>query len=77
MIGDIGADMDAARAAGMRGILVPTAATRPEEVAAAAERAATFAEAVDRLLREAPAPEPVLRRVGPGSEGHHDLEVAA
>ncbi|MGH1561698.1 HAD-IIIA family hydrolase [Mumia sp. DW29H23] len=35
VIGDIGADVDAARAAGARGILVPNDATRPEEVAAA------------------------------------------
>ncbi|HMJ35064.1 MAG TPA: HAD-IIIA family hydrolase [Baekduia sp.] len=54
MIGDIGADMEAARAAGMRAILVPTADTRPEEVAAAPERAATFTAAVDLLLVGAP-----------------------
>jgi histidinol-phosphate phosphatase family protein len=50
VIGDIGADVEAARAAGMRGILVPTPRTRPAEVAAAPEVAATFAAAVDRLL---------------------------
>jgi HAD superfamily hydrolase (TIGR01662 family) len=50
MIGDVGADMEAARAAGMRGVLVPTAVTRAEEIAAAPERAATFAEAVELLL---------------------------
>jgi HAD superfamily hydrolase (TIGR01662 family) len=53
MIGDIGADVDAARAAGMRGVLVPTDVTRPEEVAAAPEAAPTFAAAVDLLLRVA------------------------
>jgi HAD superfamily hydrolase (TIGR01662 family) len=53
MIGDIGADVDAARAAGMRGVLVPTGVTRPEEVAAAPETARTFAAAVDLLLRAA------------------------
>lgn len=35
VIGDIGADVAAARAAGARAVLVPTAVTRPEEVAAA------------------------------------------
>jgi histidinol-phosphate phosphatase family protein len=35
LIGDIGADVEAALAAGARGVLVPTAATRPAEVAAA------------------------------------------
>jgi hypothetical protein len=40
----------------MRGILVPTAVTEPAEIAAAAERAAIFSEAVDLLLAGAPAP---------------------
>ncbi|OKK03912.1 haloacid dehalogenase [Streptomyces sp. CB03234] len=35
VIGDIGSDMGAALAAGARGVLVPTARTLPEEVAAA------------------------------------------
>ncbi|HEU4700977.1 MAG TPA: HAD-IIIA family hydrolase [Conexibacter sp.] len=35
VIGDIGADVEAARAAGARAVLVPTERTRPEEVAAA------------------------------------------
>jgi histidinol-phosphate phosphatase family protein len=35
VIGDIGADVEAARAAGARAILVPTPITRPEEIAAA------------------------------------------
>ncbi|WP_353938316.1 D-glycero-alpha-D-manno-heptose-1,7-bisphosphate 7-phosphatase [Streptomyces ficellus] len=35
VIGDIGSDMGAARAAGARGVLVPTARTLPGEVAAA------------------------------------------
>jgi HAD superfamily hydrolase (TIGR01662 family) len=50
MIGDIGADVDAARAAGMRGVLVPTDVTRMEEIVSADETAPTFAAAVDRLL---------------------------
>jgi histidinol-phosphate phosphatase family protein len=51
VVGDIGADLEAARAAGARGILVPTPVTRPEEVEAAAEVAADLETAVDRLLR--------------------------
>lgn len=35
VIGDIGGDVEAAAAAGARAVLVPTAATRPEEVSAA------------------------------------------
>ncbi len=50
VIGDIGADLEAARAAGARGVLVPTAQTRPEEVAAAAEVAADLDEAVALLI---------------------------
>ena len=56
VIGDIGADVDAARAAGARPILVPTEATLPEEVAAAPEVAETLEAAVDLLI-------------GPGSTG--------
>ncbi|MEA2290636.1 MAG: hypothetical protein QOD55_2633 [Solirubrobacteraceae bacterium] len=50
VVGDIGADVEAARAAGARGVLVPTARTRREEIAAAPERARDLAEAVDLLL---------------------------
>ncbi|HEY0409481.1 MAG TPA: HAD hydrolase-like protein [Candidatus Dormibacteraeota bacterium] len=50
-MGDIGADVEAARAAGARGILVPTPLTRSEEIAAAPEVAADLEAAVDRLLR--------------------------
>ena len=50
VIGDIGADVEAARAAGARGILVPTPRTRPEEVEAADEVAADLERAVDLLL---------------------------
>lgn len=49
-IGDIGADVDAARAAGARGVLVPTPVTRAEEVEAAELVAGSLAEAV-ALLR--------------------------
>ena len=50
VIGDIGADVEAARAAGARGILVPTPVTRPEEIADAPEVAASLPAAVDLLL---------------------------
>jgi D-glycero-D-manno-heptose 1,7-bisphosphate phosphatase len=50
-IGDIGSDVEAARAAGARGVLVPTPLTRNEEVAAALEVAADLEQAVALLLR--------------------------
>lgn len=50
VIGDIGADMEAARAADARGILVPTPVTRREEVTAAAEVAPDLPTAVRALL---------------------------
>jgi HAD superfamily hydrolase (TIGR01662 family) len=50
LVGDIGADLEAARAAGARGILVPTAVTRPEEVAGAQEVAPDLEAAVERVL---------------------------
>jgi histidinol-phosphate phosphatase family protein len=50
VIGDIGADVEAARAAGARAVLVPTPVTRPEEVAAAPEVAEDLLSAVDLLL---------------------------
>jgi histidinol-phosphate phosphatase family protein len=50
VVGDIGADVEAARAAGARGMLVPTPRTRPEEIAAAPEVARDLEEAVERLL---------------------------
>jgi histidinol-phosphate phosphatase family protein len=50
VIGDIGGDMEAAAAAGARGILVPTAETLAREVAAAPEVAADLTEAVGRAL---------------------------
>jgi histidinol-phosphate phosphatase family protein len=50
VIGDIGADLEAARAAGARGVLVPTSQTRPEEVAAAEHVAPDLLSAVRQLL---------------------------
>jgi histidinol-phosphate phosphatase family protein len=55
VVGDVGADVEAASAAGARAVLVPTPATRAEEVAAAPEVAGDLAEAVDLLLGPAPA----------------------
>jgi HAD superfamily hydrolase (TIGR01662 family) len=50
LIGDVGSDVEAARAAGASAVLVPTAATRPEEVAIAKHTAPTFGAAVDDLV---------------------------
>lgn len=54
VVGDIAADVEAARAAGARGIMVPTAATRAEEVGAAPEVASSLMDAVDLLLGTQP-----------------------
>jgi hypothetical protein len=43
--------MEAAAAAGARGILVPTERTRPEEVALAREVAANLEAAIELLLK--------------------------
>ncbi|WP_245887885.1 HAD-IIIA family hydrolase [Geodermatophilus tzadiensis] len=50
VIGDIGADVEAAAAAGASGVLVPTPVTRKQEVAAAPRVAATLTAAVDDVL---------------------------
>jgi histidinol-phosphate phosphatase family protein len=50
VIGDIGADVDAAAAAGARGVLVPTPRTRLDEVAAAPMCAPDLSAAVEMLL---------------------------
>ncbi|MFI7481866.1 HAD-IIIA family hydrolase [Kocuria sp. M1R5S2] len=50
LIGDIGADVEAAQAAGARSVLVATPVTRPEEVAAAPAVAATLLGAVRSVL---------------------------
>ncbi|MEU4800318.1 HAD family hydrolase [Streptomyces sp. NPDC023327] len=63
VIGDIGADMGAARAAGARGILVPTPVTRAEEIEAAPAVAPDLLTAVRLLL--SPDPE----------GGHRPMEV--
>lgn len=51
LIGDIGADMVAAAAAGATGILVPTEATRSAEIAAAPAVAGDLRAAVELVLR--------------------------
>ena len=50
VIGDIGADVDAARSAGARAVLVPTPRTRAEEVAAAPLVAPDLPAAVELVL---------------------------
>jgi len=50
VVGDIGADVGAALAAGARPVLVPTPVTRQEEIDAAPEVAADLAAAVELLL---------------------------
>jgi beta-phosphoglucomutase-like phosphatase (HAD superfamily) len=50
LIGDIGADVDAARAAGARAILVPGPATLSEEIESAPEVAPSLDAAVDLIL---------------------------
>jgi histidinol-phosphate phosphatase family protein len=52
VIGDTGADVEAAEAAGARAVLVPTAVTRPEEIEAAREVSPDIVAAVERLLVE-------------------------
>lgn len=50
LLGDIGRDVDAAEAAGAHGVLVPTPATRDEEVRAAAVVEPDLVSAVDHVL---------------------------
>ena len=50
VVGDIGADVEAARAAGARAVLVPTPRTRLEEVQAAPEVAPDLPSAVELLM---------------------------
>jgi histidinol-phosphate phosphatase family protein len=56
VIGDIGADVEAARAAGARAVLVPTPATCPQEIATAEVVASSLSAAVDLVLRGAVTP---------------------
>ncbi|MCM0616246.1 HAD family hydrolase [Paenarthrobacter sp. TYUT067] len=52
-VGDIGADMEAAAAAGVKAVLVPTEVTRREEIEAAGRVAEDLGHAVELLLTEA------------------------
>ncbi|MDT3398149.1 HAD-IIIA family hydrolase [Streptomyces sp. B1866] len=65
VVGDIGADVAAARAAGARGVLVPTGATLTREVADAGEATVDLLSAV-RLLLGGDAP---AAPAGPGRAG--------
>lgn len=56
VIGDTGADVAAAVAAGARGVLVPNSATRPDEIVAAPQVFACLGDAVDALLRHPGSP---------------------
>jgi histidinol-phosphate phosphatase family protein len=50
VVGDIGSDMAAASAAGARAVMVPTAATRQQEVADAPQVARSLSEIVELIL---------------------------
>lgn len=50
VVGDIGADVEAARRAGARAVLVPTARTLPDEIAAAPAVAPDLVAAVEMIL---------------------------
>jgi D-glycero-D-manno-heptose 1,7-bisphosphate phosphatase len=65
VVGDIGADVGAARAAGARAVLVPTPVTRPEEVAATPVVRSDLLSAVRHLLgtEDAAAADPDARPV--------------
>ena len=77
VVGDIGADVEAARAAGARGVIVPTPRTLPEEIAAAPERAPDLNAAVDLLLGDAPGDGLEVSYIGPRATGSPLVEVAA
>ncbi|MFC8041367.1 D-glycero-alpha-D-manno-heptose-1,7-bisphosphate 7-phosphatase [Paenarthrobacter sp. NPDC057355] len=61
-VGDIGADIEAATAAGSRAVLVPTPVTRQEEIDAAEVVAPNLSHAVELLLRGHIAPEKTTNR---------------
>ncbi|HEX2577957.1 MAG TPA: HAD-IIIA family hydrolase [Aquihabitans sp.] len=60
VVGDIGADVEAARRAGARGVLVPTSVTLEAELEAAPEVVADLSTAVDRLLADVRRPSGVV-----------------
>jgi len=59
VVGDIGRDMEAARAVGARGILVPTPQTLREEIRHAPEVAADLFDVADRVLGDVVTATPV------------------
>jgi D-glycero-D-manno-heptose 1,7-bisphosphate phosphatase len=61
LIGDIGSDLAAARAAGARGVLVPNAGTALADIATADERAPDLLTAVRLLLTDAGPVAPAMR----------------
>lgn len=63
-IGDIGADVEAAAAAGATGVLVPTPVTRAEEVGAAELVAPDLAAALELLLGTGWLPDRELSEAG-------------
>jgi HAD superfamily hydrolase (TIGR01662 family) len=65
VIGDIGADVGAAQAAGARSVLVPTPVTRPEEIVAAPVVRPDLLAAVRHLLRTEEAGGPGADRANP------------
>ncbi|MEV5695876.1 HAD-IIIA family hydrolase, partial [Micromonospora globbae] len=69
VVGDIGRDVVAAAAAGAAGVLVPTAVTRAEEVAAAAWTAVDLPAAVEEILRRQAAVTPAAVPPWPVSSG--------
>lgn len=69
VVGDIGRDVVAAAAAGAAGVLVPTAVTRAEEVAAAAWTAVDLPAAVEEILRRQAAVTPAAVAPWPVSGG--------
>jgi histidinol-phosphate phosphatase family protein len=73
VVGDIGADMAAAAAAGAAGILVPTDLTRHGEVVGAPAVAHSLSEAVDQILLRAGLP--VRPEVPAAAPGAHVLAV--
>ncbi len=74
VVGDIGADMEAAERAGAHGILVPNDRTRPEETAAAPHVAPDLLTAVRAVLDGPPTgrilvnERPIEAAYGPGAE---------
>jgi HAD superfamily hydrolase (TIGR01662 family) len=62
MVGDIGADVTAGRAAGARTVLVPTPVTRAEEVATAPVVVADLAAAADWILSRPAGPRVLVAR---------------